>query len=87
MTDCLFCKIASGEMSTDLVYEDDELVAFRDIKLLFEQVETEFDRPDAVKRRQMPHECKIVPIETRRLLDRHNIGRRFNYADERRITR
>ncbi len=31
MTDCLFCKIATGEMSTDLVYEDDEFVAFRDI--------------------------------------------------------
>ena len=31
MTDCLFCKIATGEMRTDLVYEDDELVAFRDI--------------------------------------------------------
>ncbi len=31
MMDCLFCKIATGEMSTDLVYEDDEFVAFRDI--------------------------------------------------------
>ncbi len=31
MTDCLFCKIVTGEMSTDFVYEDDEFVAFRDI--------------------------------------------------------
>jgi histidine triad (HIT) family protein len=31
MTDCIFCKIASGEMKTDRVYEDDRVVAFRDI--------------------------------------------------------
>lgn len=30
-TDCLFCKIASGEMEVDLVYEDDTVLAFRDI--------------------------------------------------------
>ena len=29
--DCLFCKIASGEIPSDTVYEDEELVAFRDI--------------------------------------------------------
>lgn len=29
--DCLFCKIASGDVSGDVVYEDDDLVAFRDI--------------------------------------------------------
>ncbi|WP_133131324.1 histidine triad nucleotide-binding protein [Legionella yabuuchiae] len=28
---CLFCKIANGEIDTNKVYEDDELVAFRDI--------------------------------------------------------
>lgn len=31
MTDCIFCKIASGEIPTDLLYEDDDVVAFRDI--------------------------------------------------------
>lgn len=31
MTDCLFCKIASGEIPTELVHEDDEIVAFHDI--------------------------------------------------------
>lgn len=31
MTDCLFCKMVSGEIEPDLVYEDDEVVAFRDI--------------------------------------------------------
>lgn len=29
--DCLFCKIAQGEIPTDLVYEDENVVAFRDI--------------------------------------------------------
>lgn len=30
--DCLFCKIAKGEIPSSKVYEDDELVAFLDIK-------------------------------------------------------
>lgn len=29
--DCLFCKIASGEMDTKFVYQNDNLVAFKDI--------------------------------------------------------
>lgn len=28
---CLFCKIASGEIATQFVYEDDDIVAFKDI--------------------------------------------------------
>lgn len=31
MSDCLFCKIAKGEIPTDFVYEDDLVVAFDDI--------------------------------------------------------
>ena len=31
MSDCLFCKIASGEISCRKVYEDDEILAFHDI--------------------------------------------------------
>lgn len=31
MNDCLFCKIAGGEMTTDIIYEDDDVVAFHDI--------------------------------------------------------
>ena len=31
MTDCLFCKIIAGEIPGAIVYEDDELVVFRDI--------------------------------------------------------
>lgn len=29
--DCLFCKIAQGRMETKFLYEDDNLVVFRDI--------------------------------------------------------
>ena len=28
---CIFCKIASGEIPSDKVYEDEKVVAFRDI--------------------------------------------------------
>lgn len=31
MTDCIFCKIASGEIPADKVYEDDVVVGFRDL--------------------------------------------------------
>lgn len=31
MTDCLFCRIASGEIPASIVYQDERLVAFRDI--------------------------------------------------------
>ena len=28
---CLFCKLAKGEINIDIVYDDDEIIAFRDI--------------------------------------------------------
>ena len=28
---CLFCKIASGELNSEVVYQDEAMVAFRDI--------------------------------------------------------
>lgn len=31
MEDCIFCRIAAGEMDADVVYSDDRVVAFRDI--------------------------------------------------------
>ena len=31
MSDCLFCMIASGKIPAGIVYQDDQLVAFRDI--------------------------------------------------------
>ncbi len=30
--DCLFCKIAQGEIPADIVFENETLVAFRDIR-------------------------------------------------------
>ena len=31
MSDCLFCKIVAGEIPSDALYEDDDLMAFWDI--------------------------------------------------------
>ena len=31
MTDCLFCKMVSGEIQPDVVFEDDDVLAFRDV--------------------------------------------------------
>ncbi|MDR2877447.1 MAG: histidine triad nucleotide-binding protein [Chromatiales bacterium] len=31
MNDCLFCKMARGEIKPDIVFEDEALLAFRDI--------------------------------------------------------
>jgi histidine triad (HIT) family protein len=31
MSDCLFCKMASGEISPEILYEDDDVLAFQDI--------------------------------------------------------
>jgi len=31
MTTCLFCKMVAGEIKPDIVYEDDKVLAFRDI--------------------------------------------------------
>ena len=31
MSDCLFCKIANGEIPTEFLYEDDKVAAFKDI--------------------------------------------------------
>ena len=30
-SDCLFCKIVAGEIPSDKVYEDDEVLAFKDV--------------------------------------------------------
>jgi histidine triad (HIT) family protein len=31
MSDCLFCKIASGEIPATVVYQDDDVIAFEDL--------------------------------------------------------
>ena len=30
--DCIFCKIAAGEIPTEMLYQDEDVIAFRDIK-------------------------------------------------------
>jgi histidine triad (HIT) family protein len=32
--DCIFCKIVDGEIPADILYQDDEVIAFRDINPL-----------------------------------------------------
>jgi len=32
MADCLFCKIINKEISSDIVYEDDKIIVFKNIK-------------------------------------------------------
>lgn len=32
MQDCIFCKIASREMESDVVYEDEDIIAFKDLQ-------------------------------------------------------
>jgi len=34
MSDCIFCKIALREIPSEIVYEDDEILAFKDIQPL-----------------------------------------------------
>lgn len=31
MSDCLFCRIAAGEIPADIVYQDEQVVVFKDI--------------------------------------------------------
>lgn len=31
MTDCLFCKIITGDIPADIVYQDDKILVFKDI--------------------------------------------------------
>jgi len=31
MTDCIFCKIVSGDIPGDIVYQNDDVLAFRDL--------------------------------------------------------
>ena len=31
MSDCIFCKIVSGDIPGDIVYQDDDVLAFRDL--------------------------------------------------------
>jgi histidine triad (HIT) family protein len=32
MTDCIFCRIAAGELPANIAYEDDDVIAFHDLE-------------------------------------------------------
>ncbi|WP_408954868.1 histidine triad nucleotide-binding protein [Natroniella sp. ANB-PHB2] len=32
MEDCIFCQIIAGEMESEIVYEDEDVIAFKDIE-------------------------------------------------------
>lgn len=32
MAECIFCQIAAGEAAADIVYQDEQIIAFRDIQ-------------------------------------------------------
>jgi histidine triad (HIT) family protein len=32
MSDCIFCKIAQGEIPSNIVYEDEEIICFKDLE-------------------------------------------------------
>ncbi len=32
MAECIFCKVAAGDVAADIVYSDEQVVAFRDIQ-------------------------------------------------------
>jgi histidine triad (HIT) family protein len=64
MSNCVFCKIAKGEINTELLYKDDKVVAFNDIT---PQAPTHIlvipiDHYDSVK--EMDDECLIGRLFT-----------------------
>ena len=50
MSDCLFCKIANGQIAGDMIYEDEAVVAFNDINIasIVEYAVTHLKIPDIV---------------------------------------
>lgn len=69
MSDCLFCKIAAGEIPSDTVYEDDQVIVFKDIypkaavHLLVvprEHVES-LKEMDATRDALMAHMMRLLP--------------------------
>jgi len=55
MDDCIFCKIIAGDIPSEILYRDDEVIAFRDVNpvapthiliIPVEHLETTRDIPD-----------------------------------------
>ncbi len=68
--DCLFCKIISGSIPSDMIYQDDQIVVFKDInpkaevhllvvpKEHFESLNEMQPQHDAV----MAHSLRMLPV-------------------------
>ena len=68
MDDCIFCKLANGDIPTDMVYEDDMIAVFRDAS------------PQAPVHMLMVPKCHVASLEDRkstRLNSSHRIASRM----------
>lgn len=69
MSDCIFCKILAGEIPSARVYEDDDFVAFLDIRpinrghvLVVPRIHAQYvtELPDEVLARELPVAARIA---------------------------
>ncbi len=70
MIDCIFCRIGAGDIPAAKVFEDDELVAFRDI------------RPQAPQHIQIIPKRHIETIQDLTLVDSDLIGKMVLAANQ-----
>lgn len=69
MSDCLFCKIAAGEIPADKVYEDEQAVVFHDINpkapihllVIPRQHLASLDQAQAMDDASLAHLLKLLP--------------------------
>ena len=69
MSDCIFCKIVAGELPSDKIYEDDQVLVFKDIYpkadvhlLVIPKVHIEsLDEVNASHDALMAHMVKLMP--------------------------
>ena len=69
MTDCLFCNIVSGAIPSDIVYEDEQVIAFKDIYpkadvhiLLIPKIHIgSLNQVDPVHDRLLAHMLRVLP--------------------------
>src|SRR5579883_1815730 len=57
---------------------EDDLAYLALLQQALELIEPELHGADPVEGREMSHEHEIAPAKTTRLLDRHDVGRRFD---------
>ena len=78
--------VVSGGLAFDRrIRRDDDLVDRLRVENLLEEIESEFCRPDAVQRGEVPRQDEVAAAEARRVLDRDHIRRRLDNAEQRRV--